>query len=84
MSTDEDMDRSVIDRIASLGDASGDKIAAALDKVADTLDQTTGGGTSALTAKADAAVFGAVGKAIDVSRAVGQKAKDVVSRPEQS
>lgn len=64
--------------IGDLVDQSGDKIAQVVDKVTDTLDDATKGSTSALTAKADQAVFGAVGKALDASRSVSKKAGDVL------
>lgn len=75
----QDLVGKVKSTVSGVVDLSGDKIAQVVDKVTDTLDSATGGSTSALTAKADEAVFGAVGKALDASRAVTKKATDVVA-----
>lgn len=83
MSTSDDSPQDLVSKVKStvgdLVDQSGDKIAQAVDKVTDTLDDATRGSTSAVTAKMDEAVFGAVGKALDTSRAVTKKAGDIVS-----
>ncbi len=78
MSSSDDVNDSVVDKVkATVGDLvdqSGDRIAQVVDTVTDALDEGTGGTASAMTAKVDEAVFGALTRAVDAGRSVSQKA----------
>ena len=62
-----------------LADRQGDKAAEAVDKLADTIDEKTGGGASTVTATVDGAVSGAIGIAQGAANAVAQKAGEAAN-----
>lgn len=73
--------------VGDLADQQGDKVAGAVDKVTDTIDEKTGGSASAVTARMDGAVAGALTVAQTTTSTVSQKAaeatnavKDAVTR----
>ncbi len=79
MSTFDEMKKKaddLVDKAVGRSRRAGDKIAAAVDKVADTIDEKTGGGASAVTAKVDEAVSGAVSHAQSAAAAASQKATE--------
>lgn len=95
MSTPQDTSSDLVDRVTSvvsgLLDTAGDRLAGAVDKATDILDDGTGGGASALTATLDAAATGLLDKALDAGRAVSRLAgvaldvaKGAVSRADGS
>lgn len=63
--------------VGDLVDQQGDNLAGVVDKVTDVIDQSTGGGASALTAKLDGTVAGAVDTATTASATVLAKAGEV-------
>ena len=62
--------------VGGLADQQGDKVAEVVDKLTDTFDDKTGGSASAVTAKVDEVVAGALDKAQSASSTLGQKATE--------
>jgi hypothetical protein len=65
--------------VSGLADQQGNKVAEVVDKLTDTFDDKTGGSASAVTAKVDEVVAGALDKAQAASSTLSQKATEATN-----